>query len=114
MNTTKTALLFWHNKSYLVPHGRVLSILRPVREAPPKSGTFFSPQVYEGVEISLVKVYERVGRSVMYFGLYNDLKGLQKDIFYGREKVAKNSGFVIFWYLIRDSTFIAVKRDAKF
>ena len=50
----------------------------------------------------------------MYFGLYNDLKGLQRDIFYGREKVAINSGFVIFWYLIKDSTFIAVKRDAKF
>ena len=93
MNTTKTALLFWHNKSYLVPYGRVLSILWPVREAPPKSGTFFSLQVYEGVEISLVEVYERVGRSVMYFGLYNNLKGLQKDLFYDREKVAK-----MFWF----------------
>ena len=54
---------------------------------------FFSLQVYEGVEISLVEVYERVGRSAMYFGLYNDLKGLQKDLFYDREKVAK-----MFWF----------------
>ena len=71
-------------------------MLWPVREAPPKSGTFFRLQVYERVEISLVKVYERVGRSVKYFGLYNDVKGLQTDLFYGCEKVAKISGFVIF------------------
>ena len=29
----------------------------------------------------------------MYFGLYNDLKGLQKDLFYGCEKFAK-----MFWF----------------
>ena len=45
------------------------------------------------VEISLVEVYERVGRSARYFGLYNDLKGLQKDLFYDREKVSK-----MFWF----------------
>ena len=73
----RTALLFWHNKSYLVPDGRVLSILWPLRKAPPKCGTVFSPQVYEREEISLVKVYERVGRSVIYFGLYNDLKSCE-------------------------------------
>ena len=31
-------------------------------EAPPERGTFFRPQVYERVVISLIEVYERVGR----------------------------------------------------
>ena len=97
----RTALLFWHNKSYLVPDGRVLSILWPVRDALPKSDTVFSLQVYERVEISLVKVYERVGRSVIYFGIYNDLKRLQKDLFYGCDKVAK-----IIWFCDFFSTLL--------
>ena len=53
------------------------------------------------MEISLVEVYERVGRSVIYFGLYNDLKRLQKDLFYGCEKVAK-----IFWFCYFFSTLL--------
>ena len=64
-------------------------MLWPVREAPPKSGTFFRLQVYERVEISLVKVYERVGRSVMYFGLYNDLKGSRRIYFIAVKKLRK-------------------------
>ena len=38
----------------------------PYGEAPPERGTFFRPQVYEGVGILLVEVYERVGRSVIW------------------------------------------------
>ena len=35
-------------------------------EAPPESGIFFSLQVYERVGISLVKVYKKVGKSVIW------------------------------------------------
>ena len=34
-------------------------------EVPPKRGTSFTLQVYERVGISRVKVYERVGKSVI-------------------------------------------------
>ena len=34
-------------------------------EAPPERGTFFRLQVYKRVGISQVKVYERVGKSVI-------------------------------------------------
>ena len=37
------------------------------REAPPERGTFVRLQVYERVEIFLVEVYERVGKSVIWF-----------------------------------------------
>ena len=35
------------------------------RKAPPERGTFLRIWVYEGVGISLVEVYERVGKSVI-------------------------------------------------
>ena len=35
------------------------------REAPPERGTFFRLQVYESVGISLVKIYGKVGKSVI-------------------------------------------------
>ena len=35
------------------------------REAPFEKGTFFKPQVYERVDISLIEEYERVGKSVI-------------------------------------------------
>ena len=34
-------------------------------EAPPERGTFFKPQVYERVGISLVEVYGKVGKYVI-------------------------------------------------
>ena len=34
-------------------------------EAPPEKGTFFRLQEYKRVEILLVEVYERVGKSVI-------------------------------------------------
>ena len=42
--------------------------------APPKRGTFFRLQVYERVEILVVEVYERVGKSVIWI-----CKKAQKD-----------------------------------
>ena len=35
-------------------------------EAPPEKGTFFRLQEYKRVEILLVEVYERVGKSVIW------------------------------------------------
>ena len=35
-------------------------------ETPPEMGTFFMPQVYERSCISLVEVYERAGKSVLW------------------------------------------------
>ena len=37
-------------------------------EAPPEMGTFFGLQINEGVEISLVEVYERAEKSVIWVG----------------------------------------------
>ena len=36
------------------------------REAPPERGTFFRLQVYERAGISLVKIYGKVGKSVIW------------------------------------------------
>ena len=36
------------------------------REGPPERGIFFRLQVYESVWISLVEVYKRVGKSVIW------------------------------------------------
>ena len=36
------------------------------REAPPERGTFFRLEVYEGVGISLVKEYKRLGESAIW------------------------------------------------
>ena len=43
-------------------------------ETPPEMGYFFRLQVYEGVGVSLVEVYERVQKSVISIG-----KKAQKD-----------------------------------
>ena len=56
-------------------------------EALPKRGIFFRRQVYERVEISLVEVYERVGKSVIV--------GLTDEEFCGCEKVQK-----MFWLCV--------------
>ena len=37
-------------------------------EAPPERGIFFRLQVYQSVGISLVEVYKRAGRSVIWVG----------------------------------------------
>lgn len=54
----------------------------------PEVGEVVPIMVYMGrhgrLGISIVEVYERVG--ICHFGLYHDLKGLQKD-FCGCEKV---------------------------
>ena len=39
-------------------------------EAPPERGTFFRLPVYERVGISLVEVYEKVGKSVIFNWVY--------------------------------------------
>ena len=74
-------------------------------KVPPERGLIFRLQVYEKVGISLVEVYNRVGKSV--------IKGLMNDEFYGFIKLRKRSIFVIDSYL-KDSAFTAVKRDVKF
>ena len=60
------AIINWHCITGLIviktnvvggtPHNSVYG------EAPPERGTFFRPQVYEMVSISMVEVYERVGK----------------------------------------------------
>ena len=71
---TREYLLYMH----LVACGYFSNIVTPgggalhnysgvYREAPPERGTaFFSLQVYERVVISLVEVYEMVGKSVIW------------------------------------------------
>ena len=52
------------NGKALIPEGMGTSYNGPYGEAPPKSGTFLSFQVYKRVVISVVEVYERKGKSV--------------------------------------------------
>ena len=49
-------------------------------EAPPRRGTFFSLQVYEWVGISLVELYQRVGKSAIAV-CEKDLKELTDILF---------------------------------
>lgn len=61
--------------------------------APPEKGTFFSFSYMEGVEISFVKVYKRVAKSVFFCSgsyLQKDQKGLTGTLYV--------SGFVIYSY----------------
>ena len=54
-------------------------------KAPPERGTFFRLQTYQRIKISLIEVYERVGKSVT-----SECKKTQKrltDVFYGCVKV---------------------------
>ena len=83
----------------------------PTGEAPPERGTFFSLQVYEMVGISLVEVYEWVGKYVILVGKKAQ-KGQQVH-FKAVKKLRKRSGFVIYSYF-KDSAFTVVERDAKF
>ena len=73
-------------------------------EAPPPRGTFSRLP-------SLVEVYRRVGKSVLWV-CERGTKGLTDEC-YGFLKSRKRSIFVINSYL-KDSAFTAVKRDAKF
>ena len=54
----------YHGSIYAPQGGGVTPVYGLNGEDPPKCGTFFRLQVYEKVGISLVEVYERVGRSV--------------------------------------------------
>ena len=62
-------------------------------EAPPERGTLFKLQVYEREGISLVEVYERVGK-ICHLGLLKSPKGLTGE-FYGLIKSRKRSIFVV-------------------
>ena len=79
-------------------------------EAPPERSTFFWLQLYERVGILLIEVYKRVGKSVIW--ACETTQSRLTDEFYGFIKSRKRSIFVIDSYL-KDSTFTAVKRDAK-
>ena len=46
--------------------GQVLPMMAYMWRLRPKGGAFFRLQVYERVEISLVVVYKRVGKSVIW------------------------------------------------
>ena len=61
-------------------------------EAPPQRGTFFRLQVYEGVGISLVRVYKR-GREICHW-VCKRVQGL-RDTLYGFKDSRKRSIFVI-------------------
>ena len=77
----------------------------------PKRVSLFRLQVYESGGILLFEVYERVGISG-HLGLLKGPKGLT-DEFYGFIKSRKRLIFVIDSQS-KDSTFTAVKRNAKF
>ena len=81
-------------------------------EAQPEKGTFFMPQVYESVRISLVEVNETVGKFVI--SVRNKAQKSWK-MHYVCERVGarKLSGFLICSHL-KDSAFTAVRRDTKF
>ena len=69
--------------------------------------------MYEKVGILLVKVYERVGKSVIWVcERAQQCKGLTEE-FYGFIKSRKRSIFVIDCHL-NERPFTSVKRDAKF
>ena len=68
-------------------------------------------EVNERVGISLVEVYDRVGKYVTAVGKKAQ-KGQQVH-FKAVKKLRKSSGFVIYSYF-KDSEFEVVERDAKF
>ena len=77
-------------------------------EAPPERGTFFRLRV---LGILHVEVYKRVGKSGVC-GLWEGPEGLTDEL-YDFIKSRKRSIFMIGSYL-KDSSFTAVKKDAKF
>ena len=74
----------------------------------PKGEPFLRVQAYERVGILLVEVYERVGKSVISIS-----KRANRHIFMVAKSREKRSGFVIYSYF-KDSSFTAIKSDAKF
>ena len=97
------------NGKALIPEGMGTSYNGPYGEAPPKSGTFLSFQVYKRVVISLVEVYERVGKTVI--SVCKKAQKGQQMHFMAPKKSIKCSGFVIYAYF-KDIAFTAVKRVA--
>ena len=80
-------------------------------EAPPERGTFLSLQENERVGISLVEVYEWVGKYITAVG--KEAQKGQQVHFKAVKKLRKRSGFVIYLYF-KDNAFTVVERDAKF
>ena len=72
---------------------------RPIQRGFTGKGYLFSYR-YQRVRISLVEVYERVGKS-------------GRGAFCGCEEVEKTSLFDVYSYL-KEDTFTAVERDTKF
>ena len=77
----------------------------------PKGVPFFSLQVNEMVGISLVEVYEWVGKYITAVG--KEAQKGQQVHFKAVKKLRKCSGFVIYLYF-KDNAFTVVERDAKF
>ena len=75
-------------------HARVGTLYNGIyAEALPERGTFFTLQVHERVGISLVDVYETVGKS---FHSVIRPKRASRCAFYGCEMLRKRSGFQYF------------------
>ena len=68
--------------------------------------------MYERVGISLVEVYEMVGKTVILVGKKNPKRAYTCITCLWKE-LSKRAGFVIYSYF-KDSACTAVKRDAKF
>ena len=96
------------------PGGRSTPYNGLYRGAPPEKGTFFRLQIYARVGILIVEVYERVGKSLIWV-CGKGPKG-RTDEFYGFIESGKRSVFVTdpFLFILKDSAFTAVKRNAKF
>ena len=77
-------------------------------EAQRERGTFFTIKVYKTVGISLVEVYERVGKSVISV-CKSGQKGYQM-YFMAVKKSQKRSGFVIYSYFWRQCINSSWKR----
>ena len=80
---------------------------------PPERVTFFSLQVNEMLWISLVEVYECVGKYVI--SSVKRLKRTNRCILNKAvKKLRKRSSFVIYSWYVKDNAFTVVERDAKF
>lgn len=81
-------------------------------ESPPERGTVFRLQLDERVAISLVELYESVGKSVIWVRK-KALKSKRCILWLWRSRRRVLVLTVIYSYFI-DSAFIAIKRDVKF
>ena len=106
---THQGALFVHDPGRGGGGGRRYSVWWPIRGGFAKRGVFFRLQVDERVGISLVKYTK--GQEICHLGLWNGPKVLT-DEFYGSIK-SRNRILVIESYL-KDGTFTAVERGAKF